>query len=89
MKLSIFAFVIAFSNISLSLHHERISKVICSLSIYKNIDILTHDSFDPIKLSKSLVQECDIRFRVIPIVSDISKNFIAFTDSQKSHKVKF
>ena len=44
---------------------EKYSKVICSLSKFKEVELLAGTLEDSIKLSKKIFQECNIKLRIV------------------------
>ena len=46
-------------------NEEKVAKVICSLSNFKDIDILKGKLAKQIQFSKTLFQECSIKFRMV------------------------
>ena len=44
---------------------EKYSKVVCSLSKFKEVELLAETLQDSIKLSKELFQECNIKLRMV------------------------
>ena len=44
---------------------EKYSKVVCSLSKFKEVELLSETLTNSIKLSKELFQECNIKLRVV------------------------
>ena len=84
-----------FTNILLlffgSIHcnvENKISKVICSLCPSKDVDFLKGSLANPVKLSKDLFKECNIRFRIVS--SDVSdfgkKNILSFATLDNENK---
>ena len=67
---------------------NKISKVICSLCLSKDVDFMQGSLANPVKLSKDLFKECNIRVRLV--TSDISdfgkKNLISFASLGKENK---
>ena len=65
---------------------NKISKVICSLCPYKDVDLLKGSLANAVKLSKDLFKECNIRFRIVTSdVSDFAKENLvssAFLDKE-------
>ena len=70
---------------------NKISKVICSLCSSKDVDFLKGSLANPVKLSKDLFKECNIRFRIV--TSDVSdfgkKNIVSFVSLDNENKVNF
>ena len=69
-------------------NENKISKVICSLSWSKDVEFMQGSLDNPVKLSKNLFKECDIRVRIVS--SDISdfgqKNLISSAFLDKENK---
>ena len=67
---------------------NKISKVICSLCPSKDVDFLKGSLANPVKLSKDLFKECNIRFRIL--TSDASdfgkKNLVSFASLDNQNK---
>ena len=67
---------------------NKISKVICSLCASKDVDFLKGSLANPVKLSKDLFKECNIRFRIV--TSDVSdfgkKNLLSFASLDNENK---
>ena len=67
---------------------NKISKVICSLCPSKDVDFLKGSLANPVKLSKDLFKECNIRFRIVS--SDVSdfgkKNILSFATLDNENK---
>ena len=67
---------------------NKISKVICLLCPYKDVDLLKGSLANPVKLSKDLFKECNIRFRIV--TSDVSdfgkKNLMSFASLENQNK---
>ena len=67
---------------------NKISKVICSLCPYKDVDLLKGSLDNQVKLSKDLFKECNIRFRIV--TSDVSdfgkKNLMSFASLENQNK---
>ena len=67
---------------------NKISKVICSLCSSKDVDFLKGSLANPVKLSKDLFKECNIRFRIV--TSDVSdfgkKNLLSFASLDNENK---
>ena len=67
---------------------EKYSKVVCSLSRFKEIELLTGTLTSSIKLSKSLFQECNIKLRVVAADTHGSwqKDMIIFANHKRALK---
>ena len=73
-----------------SVCEENIGKVICSISRFKYANIFVGTFRNPIKLSKKLQKECDIKLK---IVDDPEKfediDIISFAENDKENKEIF
>ena len=67
---------------------EKYSKVVCSLSKFKEVELLAETLRESIKLSKELFQECNIKLRIV--TSDINgiwqKDVIIFANHKRALK---
>ena len=67
---------------------EKYSKVVCSLSKFKEVELLAETLRESIKLSKDLFQECNIRLRIVTAdTQDIwQKDMIMFANHKRALK---
>ena len=67
---------------------EKYSKVVCSLSKFKEVELLAETLRDSIKLSKELFQECNIKLRIVTAdTQDIwQKDMIMFANHKRALK---
>ena len=67
---------------------EKYSKVVCSLSKFKEVELLAETLRESIKLSKDLFQECNIRLRIVTAdTQDIwQKDMIMFANHERALK---
>ena len=74
-------------KVCFSVSEENISEVICSISRFKYANIFVGTLRKPIKLSKKLQKECDVK---IKIVEDPEKfddiDIISFAENNKENK---
>ena len=74
-------------KVCFSVSEENISKVICSISSFKYANIFVGTLRKPIKLSKKLQKECDVKLK---IVDDPEKfddiDVISFSENNKENK---
>ena len=68
-------------------NEEKISKVICSISNLKDADIFKGVLTEPIKLSRKLLKECNIKLRILSEMKNFGKiNLISFAYQGKVNK---
>ena len=69
-------------------NENKISKIICSLSWSKDVEFMQGSLDNPVKLSKNLFKECNIRVRIVS--SDVSdfgkKNLVSSAFLDKENK---
>ena len=74
-------------KVCFSVSEENISEVICSISRFKYANIFVGTLRKPIKLSKKLQKECDVKLK---IVEDPEKfddiDIISFAENNKENK---
>ena len=74
-------------KVCFSVSEENISEVICSISRFKYANIFVGTLRKPMKLSKKLQKECDVK---IKIVEDPEKfddiDIISFAENNKENK---
>ena len=74
-------------KVCFSVSEENISEVICSISRFKHANIFVGMLRKPMKLSKKLQKECDLK---IKIVEDPEKfddiDIISFAENNKENK---
>ena len=74
-------------KVCFSVSEENISEVICSISRFKYANIFVGTLRKPMKLSKKLQKECDIKLK---IVEDPEKfddiDIISFAENNKENK---
>ena len=74
-------------KVCFSVSEENISKVICSISRFKYANIFVGTLRTPMKLSKKLQKECDVK---VKIVEDPEKfddtDIISFAKNNKENK---
>ena len=87
MKLAYALVLTIFFKVCFSVSEENIGKVICSISRFKYASILVGTFRKPIKLSKKMQKECDIKLK---IVDDPEKfediDIISFAEKDKENK---
>ena len=70
-----------------SVSEENIGKVICSISRFKNANIFVGTFRNPIKLSKKLQKECDIKLKIVDAPEKFDEiDIISFAKSDKENK---
>ena len=57
--------ILCFFHTSLTMNEEKISKIICNLSRFKEVEIIKGTLIIPVLLSKKLFQECNMKLRII------------------------
>ena len=75
-------------TMALSFDNQKICKAICSLSKSRNVDLFLDVLVHPIKLSKTLYQECDIKVRFLSDISDVEDFLVLFINQQTNKKEK-
>ena len=71
----------------LSVSEENIGKVICSISRFKYANIFVGTFRNPIKLSKKLQKECDIKLKIIDDPENFEEiDIISFAENDKENK---
>ena len=67
-------------------NENKISKIICSLSWFKDVEFMQGSLDNPVKLSKNLFKECNIRVKIVSSdISDFGKDHLvssAFLDKE-------
>ena len=57
--------VLCFFHTSQAMNEEKISKIICNLSRFKEVEIIKGTLTMPILLSKKLFKECNMKLRIM------------------------
>ena len=87
MKLAYALILTICFKVCFSVSEENISEVICSISRFKYANIFVGTLRKPMKLSKKLQKECDIKLK---IVEDPEKfddiDIISFAENNKENK---
>ena len=67
---------------------EKYSKVVCSLSKFKEVELLAGTLTNSIKLSKRLFQECNIKLRIVTADNHgiWKKDMIMFANHERALK---
>ena len=74
-------------KVCFSFSEESISKVICSISRFKYADIFVGTLRNPMKLSKKLQKECDIKLKIIEDPEKFDDiDIISFAENNKENK---
>ena len=64
---TILLLVLCFFHTSQAMNEEKISKIICNLSRFKEVDIIKGSLLKPIILIKKLFHECNIKLRIVAL----------------------
>ena len=74
-------------NQDLARTEENIGKVICSISRFKYANIFVGTFRKPIKLSKKLQKECDIKLKIVDDPKKFEEiDIISFAENDKENK---
>ena len=73
-------------TMALSFDNQKICKAICSLSKSRNVDLFLDTLVHPIKLSKTLYQECGIKVRFLSNISDVEDFLVLSINQQNNEK---
>ena len=74
-------------KVCFSFSEESISEVICSISRFKYADIFVGTLRNPMKLSKKLQKECDIKLKIIEDPEKFDDiDIISFAENNKENK---
>ena len=64
---TILLLVFVFFRTSQAMKEEKVSKIVCTLSRFKEVDIIKGPLLKPIILIKKLFHECNIKLRIVPL----------------------
>ena len=74
-------------KVCFSVSEENIGKVLCSISRFKYANIFVGTFRKPIKLSKKLQNECDIKLKIIDDPEKFEEiDIISFAENNKENK---
>ena len=74
-------------KVCFSVSEENIGKVICSMSRFKYANIFVGTFRNPIKLSKKLQKDCDIKLKIIDDPENFEEiDIISFAENDKENK---
>ena len=74
-------------KVCFSVSEENIGKVICSISKSKYANIFVGTFRQPIKLSKKLQKECDIKLKIVDDPEKFEEiDIISFAENDKENK---
>ena len=87
MKLAHALVLTIFFKACFSVSEENIGKVICSISRFKYANIFVGTFRQPIKLSKKLQKECDIKLKIVDDPEKFDEiDIISFAEKDKENK---
>ena len=64
---TILLLIFVFFRTSQAMQEEKVSKIVCTLSRFKEVDIIKGPQLKPIILSKKLFHECNIKLRIVTL----------------------
>ena len=64
---TILLLIFVFFRTSKAMKEEKVSKIVCTLSRFKEVDIVKGPLLKPIILSKKLFYECNIKLRIVTL----------------------
>ena len=74
-------------KVCFSVSEENISEVICSISRFKYANIFVGTLRKPMKLSKKLQKECDVKIKIVEDPEKLDDiDIISFAENNKENK---
>ena len=85
---TILLLILCFFHTSQAMEEEKVSKIVCTLSRFKEIDIIKGPLLKPIILSKKLFHECNIKLRIVTLDTEKigQKDILLFANYGKDDK---